>query len=212
MADTDYLSPLIHALPGSMVFPLAKRLAQGVADTVKIPGDVYRAGYGGYQFDPQELVGPANQMALTTLGGSSAAALPMQAAGKLDATLPAMFLKNKKTIFESSDPAGLKAYGHDIVNEEGERTGTLTTTYNPKNKNINVEHISSAPYSENSFGPANTRSLISALQDEYPDAQTLSGYRVSGARRASGSVKSIKPGAPNWSANTWINLPNKEEP
>jgi len=78
-----------------------------------------------------------------------------------------------------------------IVSPKGKRVGELQgyTQYYDKNFHINkissslpgVEHpdIEGTP---RTFGTGNMRSIIKALQDRFPDLETISGWRATGAR------------------------------
>jgi hypothetical protein len=69
----------------------------------------------------------------------------------------------------------------DIVNELGKRVGWTAITPRPVQKNLYVNEIQGAK-GPLSFGTADTRSLIDALKQEFPWAESVSGYRTSGAR------------------------------
>lgn len=88
----------------------------------------------------------------------------------------------------------------NLVNEEGRTVGGLETTYNPLSKDVHVDYISSnmpsplergslaaeSNWASQSIGPKDIRSLIMGLKHQFPEAESVSGFRVSGARKAAG--------------------------
>lgn len=78
------------------------------------------------------------------------------------------------------DAAGIM-HGYDIKDEHGQSVGGLVVT--PDGKNLTIENVSGiAGRWANAFGPSLMRDLLTQLKAQYPEAETLSGYRVSGAR------------------------------
>lgn len=71
----------------------------------------------------------------------------------------------------------------DITDEKGNVVGTLQGMV--RGTNFFVDWVSSRAWAQ-SFGPRQVRSLIEELKREYPQIETVSGYRVSGAREKSG--------------------------
>jgi hypothetical protein len=72
-------------------------------------------------------------------------------------------------------------HGHDILDENGKHVGFVVIS--PQGKNLNIEELSGvAGMWANSFGPALIRDLARQLKALYPDAETISGWRVTGAR------------------------------
>lgn len=88
------------------------------------------------------------------------------------------------------DLEGYKKF--QIRDEENKLFGNLETTYNHENKNINIEWIGHGTGRQTpdkfiqSLGPARVRSLISQLKNEYPEAKSITGYRISGSRAKAG--------------------------
>lgn len=74
--------------------------------------------------------------------------------------------------------------------------GYMRTNYHPSSKHIDVEQLSShlepkyagntlpgaANYASWTFGPEDVRGLLAQVAKDQPDAKTIGGYRVSGAR------------------------------
>jgi hypothetical protein len=73
-------------------------------------------------------------------------------------------------IWKIKDPAGADA-------------GTIDTTWNPDIGNLHIEDFQSVG-GPNTLGQAAIRQLRSALLEQYPEAQSLSGLRISGATYA----------------------------
>jgi hypothetical protein len=74
------------------------------------------------------------------------------------------------------------------------RSGNVELRLTNGGKNIDVQWIGGRldiPADKNvrpqDLGAANTRALLKQLHDKYPTAETITGFRVSGARSESGS-------------------------
>jgi hypothetical protein len=77
-------------------------------------------------------------------------------------------------------------HGIGIYDENSRMVGYITLT--PQGKNLNIEEISgTAGRWANHFGPALIMDLKRQLKAMYPEAETISGYRVTGARKEAGS-------------------------
>ena len=80
---------------------------------------------------------------------------------------------------------------HDILDKvgpEGTKVGVLDLAKNPEN-DLHVRWVHGNPDdpswgSPNSLGLRETRELLNSIRAAYPEAETLSGFRVSGARGA----------------------------
>ncbi len=72
-------------------------------------------------------------------------------------------------------------HGFDIHDEHGKSVGGLVIT--PQGKNIEIENVSGiyGHWANSYFGPALIRDLAKQLEALYPDAETVSGYRATGA-------------------------------
>ena len=71
-------------------------------------------------------------------------------------------------------------HAYFVRNPAGEHLGTVETEWDPNVGDLNIANVQSNE-GANSFGPAAVKQLRDALFDQYPDARTLSGYRVTGA-------------------------------
>jgi len=94
------------------------------------------------------------------------------------------------------DRLGNEFQAFAVQNEKGNGVGEMHVDYMPDEKRIHVNNIQSylgspsfvqgrgARNNENawSLGPADMQSVIKELMDYYPEAKTISGHRVSGAR------------------------------
>lgn len=76
----------------------------------------------------------------------------------------------------------------DMVNENGQSVGTINLSEQKGGKDLYVEMVNGIGeyYNPNNFGPALMRSLLRQLKAEFPNAEYLTGHRVSGAREAAG--------------------------
>ena len=71
----------------------------------------------------------------------------------------------------------------NIKDPTGANAGTIDTTWNPDTGNLHIEDFQSEG-GPNTLGPTAIRQLRSALLDQYPGVQSLSGLRISGATYA----------------------------
>ena len=98
---------------------------------------------------------------------------------------------------------GMTRHLFNIMDEAGNRVGWTKLTNNPRKKSVDVDMIQSETprqaekpgsmgYAINpeahSFGHADTRSLLREVKREFPEAESLRGYRVTGARQATGQL------------------------
>jgi len=76
----------------------------------------------------------------------------------------------------------------DLINEKGESVGTLNLSEQKGGKDLYVEMINGLGeyYNPNHFGPALMRDLKAQIKAEFPNAEYLTGHRVSGAREKAG--------------------------
>jgi hypothetical protein len=95
---------------------------------------------------------------------------------------------------------------HHIMNDVGERVADATLHYYPETKDLRVGWVGLpmdlssvtsfrefAKNSANMLGPSEIRSLVQAAKKEFPDAETMSGMRISGARTGKrGSVSDVR--------------------
>ena len=71
-------------------------------------------------------------------------------------------------------------HAYFVRNPAGEHLGTVETEWDPNVGDLSIANVQSND-GANSLGPAAVKQLRDALLDQYPDARTLSGYRVTGA-------------------------------
>lgn len=78
----------------------------------------------------------------------------------------------------------------DLVNEKGQSVGTVNLSEADGGKTLNIEMINGLGeyYNPNRFGPALIRDLKTQLANEFPNAEWLTGHRVTGARDAVGDI------------------------
>lgn len=83
---------------------------------------------------------------------------------------------------------GEKGHDFNIVDEEGKEQGFATLRESADGKDLHVEYIAANPAyiqaggQANKFGPKLVRGLLRQLKQEFPNAERLFGFRVSGAR------------------------------
>lgn len=77
----------------------------------------------------------------------------------------------------------------DLMNENGQSVGTINLSSQKGGKELYIEMINGLGeyYNPNNFGPALMRDLLRQLKAEFPDAEVITGHRVSGARGAAGT-------------------------
>jgi hypothetical protein len=104
-------------------------------------------------------------------------------------------------------PALIKDYDQSLGNMHkfyfADKNGVGEIKLIMKGKNAHVSWIGSIkgmgkaveydqPYGYQNFGPSAMRSLIKQLKEKLPDAETISGFRISGARGKSGKTDDAK--------------------
>lgn len=77
----------------------------------------------------------------------------------------------------------------DMVNENGQSVGTINLSEQKGGKELYVDNINGLGdyFHPNNFGPALMRDLLRQIKVAFPDAETLTGHRVSGARGEAGT-------------------------
>ena len=93
---------------------------------------------------------------------------------------PMFSMGDRKLSLVQTDTEG-PMHGLDIHDENGKVVGGMVIT--PQGKNLEIENVNGiAGHWANSFGPGLIRDLARQLKALYPEAETASGYRVTGAR------------------------------
>jgi hypothetical protein len=91
-------------------------------------------------------------------------------------------------------PGGTR--GYEMINEEGQQVGRLTANWTPHKRDIYISDVTSnlpsphphgsipaqANSASGSLGFGDLRSVVDALKQEFPRAETISGLRASGSR------------------------------
>ncbi len=81
---------------------------------------------------------------------------------------------------------GFKPHDFEFLNEKGEPVGYLMVAESKDGKTLYVEDIQATLGDRgamaNQFGPRLIRDILIQLKEAFPDAETLQGHRVSGAR------------------------------
>ena len=77
----------------------------------------------------------------------------------------------------------------DMVNENGQSVGTINLSEGKGGKELYVENIAGNGqyYHPNNLGPALMRDLLRQIKQAFPNAEVLTGHRVSGARGEAGT-------------------------
>lgn len=162
-------------------------VAQGAYDWFRTPGVVSQSqspqqpGMWSDEDEARKLAteGTATQWgpqtALSMVGGGA----PFAEEGALGAAGGKFTLKGMPKDYGD----GYKAGKFRIISPEGKDLGEVNAGYGPEDKSIfvNVDALS-----KNQLGPAATRDLLRQLHAHFPDATSIQGERVSGARIATG--------------------------
>lgn len=87
-------------------------------------------------------------------------------------------------------PRHLKEFA---IIEDGKQVGNIDSEYLPHDRHIHIGGVMLTDEEElevegstvvvNSLGPRKVRELLKLLKEEFPEARTIGGMRVSGARR-----------------------------
>src|SRR6185437_4994108 len=87
-------------------------------------------------------------------------------------------------------PAFANFHDFDMLNEHGQSVGTINLSEQKGGKALYIEMVNGLGeyYNPNNFGPALMRSLLRQIKEQFPNAETLTGHRVSGARETAGSM------------------------
>lgn len=77
----------------------------------------------------------------------------------------------------------------DLLNEHGQSVGTINLSTQKGGKELYIEMVNGVGeyYNPNTFGPALMRDLLKQLKAEFPEAEVITGHRVSGAREKAGT-------------------------
>jgi hypothetical protein len=88
------------------------------------------------------------------------------------------------------NPAFKDFHDFDLVNENGQSVGTINLSAQKGGKELYIEMINGIGeyYNPNKFGPSLMRDLLRQIKQEFPEAETLTGHRVTGARDAVGDI------------------------
>ena len=77
----------------------------------------------------------------------------------------------------------------DMLNENGEKVGSINISEQKSGKELYVENINGVGeyYHPNNFGPSLMRDILRQIKAQFPNAETLTGHRVSGVRGEAGT-------------------------
>lgn len=97
-------------------------------------------------------------------------------------------IKIEKMGGKTHEAAGFGTF-HDfhLLDENGQKVGALNLTEQEGGKQLYVDMIQGGPpgsklYNPNSMGPALMRDLLRQIKEAFPNAESITGHRVSGAR------------------------------
>lgn len=87
------------------------------------------------------------------------------------------------------NPAFADFHDFDLLNEHGQSVGTINLSAQKGGKELYIEMVNGLGeyYNPNKFGPALMRDLLKQLKAEFPEAEVITGHRVSGAREKAGT-------------------------
>lgn len=98
-------------------------------------------------------------------------------------------LKRAKT--EQSYTGDAQFHDFEIVDQDGQAVGSVNISTQKDGKTLYVDMIQAGAdkrrYDPNFLGPALIRDLLRQLKAEFPEAETITGHRVSGAREKAGT-------------------------
>lgn len=149
--------------------------------------DVARQRYGA---------GSLTDQAFNAAGAATGSSLPYGAAGGSlpEDALGTLFLKRLER-----NPAQTNDAHFHIVDEAGQPKLYANFDYYPNEKKLHLSDIGpigAQIYDKgmaNQFGHTDMRNLLRALKQEFPEAETLQGYRVTGARAEDPSQLGMYP-------------------
>jgi hypothetical protein len=117
-------------------------------------------------------------MAVPGLAKGAGALVGKLGLAKLSPSLAALFLSNPKHV-----GSGMRE--HHILDDDLNRVGKMVVS--PQGNNLYMHSISGpeglgGASIKNQLGTSQMRSLLNALKEEYPEAETVSGVRITGSR------------------------------
>ena len=78
---------------------------------------------------------------------------------------------------------------YNFVDHTGKVVGEITIFPDPMKKQLYIASVSSHDLQPNTMGPSLIRDIKRQLKELYPDYETITGYRISGAREEAGAPK-----------------------
>lgn len=105
-------------------------------------------------------------------------------------------LELQRTLPKEATPYGPDAGFHDfnLIDQDGNIAGYLNLSQQKGGKELHVDMISGVNgLGARDFGPSLMRDMLRQIKQEFPEAETLTGHRVSGARDKLGTYE--KPSA-----------------
>ena len=78
---------------------------------------------------------------------------------------------------------------YNFVDHNGKVVGEITIFPDPMKKQLYIASVSSHDLQPNTMGPSLIRDIKRQLKELYPEYETISGYRISGAREEAGAPK-----------------------
>ena len=129
---------------------------------------------------------------------AAAALEPMLSVGDRNLKLERLLPEDKRTV-QSMDAPGGSQFGpeqgfHDfsLNDEKGNPVGTINLSEQNSGKHLYIEMVNGINgLGPRDFGPALMKSILRQLKAEFPNAETLSGYRVSGMREKFDTMKEV---------------------
>lgn len=167
---------------GDIHIPLADWLAKADPEVAKALKDDIRVRPGGVTLNEMKEVPEAPTPPAADLVDSLRTAYSLDPKG----------LPPSRLILERNVSQG-EYHNFHITDETGKQVGTASFTEENGGKNLYVNFVGGANEkgfprdTPNAFGMQAMRGLLAQVQKEFPQAETISGERVSGARMASGA-------------------------
>lgn len=182
-----------EAFGGDIHIPLADWLAKTDPEVAKALHDDIRVRPGGITVEEGKVLSET-RAELKPEFPEGAKPLPEVPLGPVDAirdsaSLRPMFQLDERTIALKRTLAQGEFHEFDLVSETGSKVAELMLSLSEDGKTLSIDNIYGMKgYGPQSLGPSLMRSLLEQIKAEFPTAEKLAGFRVTGAREKAGSV------------------------
>ena len=101
---------------------------------------------------------------------------------------------------------------YNFVDHTGKVVGEITIFPDPMKKQLYIASVSSHDLQPNTMGPSLIRDIKRQLKELYPEYETISGYRISGAREEAGAPKEQRKPVVKLASAMPLNFPRIHRP